>query len=247
MTILPRSPLEYRLKAWHGEEWHTSRGRIIRDIVYAIDTGLVTTVSFIAGISLSLVSKERIIFASLIQIASGTLAIFFGSYISTRAQKHFFEGQIELEKREIEQMPEKETREIEEIFREMGFMEEEQQTAVKRITADKERWLMFMVQEEIGISPGMIDNPYEIGVISAGSFLVGALPAILPFFLFNTVAGAMIASAVSVLFFLFFLGATKARITRIHWLLSGLETLLFGVLSCGVGFLLGRIAYGFFK
>jgi len=247
LTALPRSPLEYRLKAWHGEEWHTARGRIIRDIVYAIDTGLVTTVSFIAGISLSLVSKERVIFASLIQIASGTLAIFFSSYISTRAQKHFFESQIEREKREIEQMPEKETKEIEDIFREMGFTEDEQQIAVKRISADKERWLKFMVQEEIGISPGMIDNPYEIGLISAGSFLIGALPAILPFFLFDTVVKAMAASAVSVLLFLFLLGATKARITRIHWWLSGLETLLFGALSCGAGFLLGRIAYGFFK
>ena len=76
-------------------------------------------------------------------------------------------------------MPEKETKEIEEIFSEMGFTEAEQQTAVKRITADKEIWLKFMVQEEIGISPGMIDNPYEIGLVSAGSFLVGALPAIL--------------------------------------------------------------------
>jgi VIT1/CCC1 family predicted Fe2+/Mn2+ transporter len=247
LTFLPRSPLEYRLNAWHGEEWHTAKGRIIRDIVYAIDTGLVTTVSFIAGISISLVSRERVIFASLIQIASGTLAIFFGSYISTRAQKHFFEGQINREKREIEEMPEKETKEIEDIFREMGFTEDEQQIAVKRITADKERWLAFMVQEEIGISPGMIDNPYEIGLISAGSFLVGALPVILPFFLFDTFARAIIVSVVSVLFFLFLLGATKARITRIHWLLSGLETLLFGVLSCGAGFLLGRIAYGFFK
>ena len=41
-----RSLLEYRLKAWHGEIWHTAKGRIIRDIVYAIDTGLVITVSF---------------------------------------------------------------------------------------------------------------------------------------------------------------------------------------------------------
>lgn len=129
----------------------------------------------------------------------------------------------------------------------MGFTKEEQQIAVRRITADKEIWLKFMVQEEIGINPGMIDNPYEIGLISAGSFLVGALPAILPFFLFKTVSGAMVASAVSVLAFLFLLGAIKARVTKINWLFSGLETLLFGVLSCGVGFLLGRFAHGFFK
>jgi len=246
MAQLPRSPLEERLKSWHGEVWHTTKGRIIRDIVYAIDTGLITTVSFLAGVSVSLATKNRIIVAGLIQIVSGTLAIFFGSYISTKAQKHFFENQIEREKREIEELPEKETQEIRDIFNEMGFTKEEQEIAVKRITADKDRWLEFMVQEEIGISPGLIDNPFEIGFISAGSFLVGAVPAILPFFVFNGMIKALSVSAISVLVFLFILGMAKSRITKVHWLVSGFETLLIGAISCSSGFVLGRIAASYF-
>jgi VIT1/CCC1 family predicted Fe2+/Mn2+ transporter len=101
LSKLPRSPLEDRLKAWHGEVWHTTKGRTIRDIVYAIDTGLVSTVSFVAGASVSLAIRERIIIAGTIQIVSGMVAILFGSYISTKAQKSFFENQIEREKREI--------------------------------------------------------------------------------------------------------------------------------------------------
>lgn len=246
MTQLIRSDLEGRLKAWHGEEWHTTKGRVIRDIVYAVDTGLVTTVSFVAGISVSLVTKNRIIFAGLIQVVAGALAIFFGSYISTKAQKHFFENQIEREKKEIDTDPQKETQEIREIFAGMGFAKEEQEIAVKRITADKQRWLKFMVQEEIGISPGLIDNPFEIGIISSGSFLLGALPAILPFFLFQDISAALVTSAASVLFFLFILGVLKTRITKMHWLFSGLETLLIGAISCGSGFALGRIAVKYF-
>ena len=97
-----------RLQAWHGEDWHTPKGRIIRDIVYAIDTGLVTTVSFLAGISVTLASRQRILLSGMLQIAAGTLAIFFGSYISTKTQKHFFESQIEREKWEIDTRPDKE-------------------------------------------------------------------------------------------------------------------------------------------
>jgi VIT1/CCC1 family predicted Fe2+/Mn2+ transporter len=238
---IPRSPLEKRLKLWHGESWHTTRGRAIRDIVYAIDTGLVTTVSFIAGVSASLVTIERIIIAGLIQIVSGMLAIFFGSYISTKAQKSFFENQIDREKREIEEDPEKETQEIREIFGEIGFSRDEQEIAVKHITSNKETWLKFMVQEEIGISPGLIDKPYEIGAISAVSFLIGAIPAIMPFFIFGTVVQALIISATSVLIFLFVLGVLKSKITKVKWYKSGLETLIIGSVSCGSGFLLGRI------
>jgi len=241
-----KSPLESRLKSWHGEDWHTAKGRIIRDIVYAIDTGLVTTVSFIAGVSVSLVSRNKIIAAGLIQIIAGTLAIFFGSYISTKAQKHFFEYQIEREKREIAEDPQKETQEIREIFGDMGFTREEQEMAVRRITADKERWLAFMVQEEIGITPGSIDNPLEIGIISAISFLVGSIPAITPFFMVEQVSHAFSIGAISVLAFLFIVGIFKTRITKAHWVLSGFETLLIGSLSCGSGFFLGRIVAAYF-
>ncbi|UCC95000.1 MAG: VIT1/CCC1 transporter family protein [Candidatus Omnitrophota bacterium] len=241
MPISIRSPLEERLKAWHGEEWHTTRGRLIRDIVYAIDTGLVTTISFIAGISVSLAARNQVILAGLVEVGAGTLAIFFGSYISAKAQKHFFESQIDREKREIEEDPQKETQEIRDIFSDMGFTEQEQEMAVRRITADKERWLKFMVQEEIGISPGLIDNPLHIGLISAGSFLVGAFPVILPFFFFEAVTRAFIVSAAAVLVFLFVLGIAKARITKVRWFKSALETLIIGGISCGLGFFLGRI------
>ncbi|MEM2942832.1 MAG: VIT1/CCC1 transporter family protein [Candidatus Bathyarchaeia archaeon] len=246
VSRLLRSPIENRLQAWHGEIWHTTRGRIIRDIVYAVDTGLVTTVSFIAGISVSVITAERIVLAGLIQIASGMLAIFFGSYMSTKAQKSFFENQIERERREIQENPQKETDEIRAIFNEMGFTREEQEIAVRHITSDRELWLEFMIQEEIGVSPGLIDNPYEIGVISAASFLVGALPAITPFFLFGTVSEALMISAISVLTFLFILGLLKTRITKAHWLASALETMLIGAISSGTGFLFGRIIAGYF-
>ena len=246
MQKLLRSPLEERLKAWHGESWHTTKGRIIRDVVYAIDTGLITTVSFLAGVSVSFISQNRIVLAGLIEVISGTLAIFFGSFISTKAQKHFFENQIEREKKEIEENPKKETQEIRDIFADMGFTEQEREVAVKRITSNKDLWLKFMVQEEIGISPGLIDNPYQIGFISAGSFLLGAVPAISPFFFIADAQIALNVSAVSVLFFLFILGVVKSKITKITWFISGMETLLIGAVSCGAGFFLGRIASGYF-
>lgn len=241
-----RSPLETRLKQWHGEDWHTSKGRIIRDIVYAIDGGLVTTISFLAGISVSLITRNKIIVAGLIQVMAGTIAILFGAYISTKAQKHFFENQIERERREIEEDPAKETAEIREIFNDMGFNKEEQELAVKRITANKDLWLKFMVQEEIGISPESIDNPFEIGFISAAAFFVGTLPAIVPFFIFSAMHEALRAAAVSVLVFLFIAGIFKSRITKVHWFASSLETLLIGAVSCGCGFFLGRLAAVYF-
>jgi len=231
------------LKAWHGESWHTPRGRMIRDIVYAVDTGLITTVAFLAGVSAIISENNKVVLAGIAQIAAGAIAIFFGAYISTKAQKDFFENQIQREKREIDTLPEKETQEIRDIFAEYGFEPEEQEIAVKRITKNKDLWLKFMVQEEIGISPSQIDSPLTIGGISSLSFLLGAFPAILPFVLFEDVYLDLLISAVAILVFLFAIGIWKTRLTKVRWWVSGLETLAIGGLSCGLGFVFGRIVH----
>lgn len=186
-------------------------------------------------------SNHNIVLAGLAQIGAGAVAIFFGAFISTKAQKDFFESQVKREQREIEEMPEKETREIREIFEEYGFDPNEQEAAVRRITRKKDLWLKFMVQEEIGITPGQIDRPGSIGAISAMSFLIGAFPAIFPFVVLESSSGALIVSAVTILVFLFALGVWKTRLTKLHWLVSGLETLAIGGVSCGLGFLFGRM------
>jgi VIT1/CCC1 family predicted Fe2+/Mn2+ transporter len=236
-----KSPLEFRLKNWHGEEWHTSKGRTIRDIIYAIDTGLITTIAFLAGVSVSLVITRDILLAGIAHITSGTIAIFFGAYISTKAQKDFFDNQIGREKQEIEELPEKETEEIRDVFRDFGFQEDDLEVVVRRITADKDLWLKFMIQEEIGIVPGAMDNPTSIGLISAGSFLIGAFPAIASFFFIRSIPRALLSAAIVVVAFLFIVGVWKTRMTKVHWFRSGIETLLFGGTSCVIGFLLGRI------
>ncbi len=230
-----------RLQAWHGESWHTPRGRMIRDIVYAIDTGLITTVAFLAGVSSIISENDKIVLAGVAQISAGAIAIFFGAYIAAKAQKDFFENQIQREKREIETLPEKETQEIREIFAEYGFAPEEQEIAVRRITKNKDLWLKFMVQEEIGISPSQIDKPLQIGGVSSLSFLLGAFPAILPFLLFDDVRLDLLISAAAILAFLFLIGIWKTKLTKVKWWVSGLETLAIGGLSCGLGFLFGRI------
>jgi len=232
-----------RLQAWHGESWHTPRGRMIRDIVYAIDTGLITTVAFLAGVSSIIRENDKIVLAGVAQVCAGAIAIFFGAYISAKAQKDFFENQIQREKHEIEALPEKETQEIRDIFAEYGFEPDEQEIAVKRITKNKDLWLKFMVQEEIGISPSQIDRPLTIGGISSLSFLLGAFPAILPFLLSKDVDLDLLISAATILAFLFAIGIWKTKLTKVKWWVSGLETLAIGGLSCGLGFVFGRIVH----
>jgi len=165
-------------------------------------------------------------------VSSGTIAIFFGAYISTKAQREFFQSQIEREKQ---------TEEIRDVFPDFGFQEDHLEVVLKRITTNKDLWLKFMIQEEIGVLPGAMDNPVGIGLLSAGSFLAGAIPALASFFFVQTVSRALIIAAIVVVAFLFVLGVWKTRFTKVHWFRSGIETLILGGVSCGIGFLLGQV------
>ncbi len=241
-NLMPISNVETRLKSWHGEDWHTPKGRLIRDIVYAVDTGLITMVAFMAGVSVSLPTTAQIVPAGLANALAGMMAIFFGSFLSTKAQTEFFENQIERETWELEHMPEKEREEVREILVDMGFTDDEALVGVERITANKDVWLKFMIQEEIGLVPGTTDNPMEIGLVSAGSYLLGVIPPFLPFALGMPVHKALTTAVIIVIIFMFAMGVAKTRLTKIHWLKSGLETVAIGGISCGLGLLLGRVA-----
>jgi VIT1/CCC1 family predicted Fe2+/Mn2+ transporter len=52
---------------------------------------------------------------------------------------------------------------------------------------------------------------------------------------------ALTTAAALVVVFLFAVGVAKTRLTKLHWLRSGLETMLIGAASCGVGLLLGQL------
>jgi VIT1/CCC1 family predicted Fe2+/Mn2+ transporter len=63
----------------------------------------------------------------------------------------------------------------------------------------------------------------------------------MPFLLFEDVGLDLLISAVTILTFLFAIGVWKTKLTRVKWWISGIETLAIGGLSCGLGFLFGRI------
>jgi len=237
-----RAPAENKLMKYHGEPWHTPKGRMIRDAIYAVDTGLITTVSFLAGVSYSMQSSNVVVLSLSLQVTAGVIAIFFGSYISTKAQKDFFEAQISREKREIEECPEREKEEIREIFSEMGFDSEEQEMCVRRITSNKDIWLKFMIQEEIGLVPGTLDNPLEIAVISSLGYLTGAFVPLNTFIFLGDTNHGFMWSVVAVLLFLFFIGIFKTKLTKVNWLKSAIETTFAGALSAAAGYGLGYFA-----
>ena len=226
----------------HHEDWHTPKGRAIREIIFGMNDGLVTTIGFLAGVTGSISQGRYILLAGMAEIVAGAVSMGIGAYLATKSQQEFFDSEIEQEKWEIEKMPEKEAEEIRDIYGKMGFTPSEQDMIVNRVTSDKELLLRFMKREELGIIDEHRDDPVQVALTMGGSFFVGCLPPIIPyFFLADPHSAIMVAILFSVVF-LFLAGAAKTRLTKVKPLRSGLETMILGILASSVGYGLGWLA-----
>ncbi|MGH7772144.1 MAG: VIT1/CCC1 transporter family protein [Candidatus Binatia bacterium] len=229
----------------HHEEWHTPKGRAIREIIFGMNDGLVTTIGFLAGVTGSISESRYILLAGMAEIVAGAISMSIGGYLATKSQREFFQSEIDREKWEIEKMPEKEAQEIRDIYGEMGFSRSEQDMIVNRVTSDKELLLRFMKREELGLIDEHLDEPLQVALIMGLSFVVGSLPPILPYFFAHSPHSAIGVAVLFSVFFLFLMGVMKTRLTKVKPLRSGLETTLLGVLACGVGYGLGWLAEKF--
>ena len=112
---------------------------------------------------------------------------------------------------------------------------------MRRITADKERWLRFMLREELAIVEEIFDNPIESGAIMGVAFVLGSLPPLLPYFFFSPAKALPWTIALSVVA-LFGIGVGKTRVTKARWFRSGLEVVILGVAAAVIGYGLGQVA-----
>src|SRR5437870_2732530 len=116
----------------HHEDWHTPQGRLIREVVFGANDGIVTLIGFVAGVTGALSSTRPIILASIALIIAGSVSMAIGAYLSSKAQREFFEHEIQRERWEIETMPEMETAEVRDHYTKLGFSPSEVEMITRR-------------------------------------------------------------------------------------------------------------------
>jgi len=237
----PVTRLAEPLKRFHKEAWHTPHGRLIREVIFGLNDGVISTIGFLAGVTASLGDVRTIALGGLAAAFAGALAMGIGAYVSSKSQRRFFEAEIAREAWEIENMPDHEREEIREIYGKLGFAPEEIDVIVRRVTSNPELWLRFMSREELGLTEETFDSPVLIAALTGFSYLAGALLTLVPY-LFRPVPGSTFAVAASLaVVTLLVTGAAKTWLTKENPLTASLELAGLGVLACAVGLVVGHL------
>lgn len=219
-------------------EQHPHGGAWLREIVFGLNDGLVTTLVFLMAVSGA--ASSNLLLIMLGEVMAGGVSMALGGYLSARTELEVLEKRIATERYEIQHEPEEERAELRAIYQRKGIHGPLLDRIVDHLTADEERWHQALVHDELGVVEDTKINPWWQGLQVGISFVIGGLIPTIPVLLSLPQVrwwayGLTALTAMS-------LGAIKARYIQKGPLRAGLEFLLVVTLGTlagvGLGFLL---------
>ena len=227
------------------ERWHRSgRSGTLRAVIFGVSDGLVSNLALVMGVAGAAGDHGSfIVLAGIAGLLAGAFSMAAGEYISMQSQRELFERQIELERAEMEAMPEEEEAEMAALYRSKGFREDEAKAIAHRLFEDPERALDQLIREELGLDPDELGSPLGAAGGSFVAFALGAFVPVVPYLLLGGGAAAFAASIVLSLGALFGVGAAVSLLTGRSAIFSGVRQVGIGaaaaIVTFGVGSLIG--------
>jgi VIT1/CCC1 family predicted Fe2+/Mn2+ transporter len=224
-----------------SERWHRAgRSGTLRAVIFGVSDGLVSNLSLVMGVAgASQGQGNFVLLAGIAGLMAGAFSMAAGEYISMQSQRELFERQIELERAELEAMPEEEQAELASVYRAKGFTQSEAAAIAERMFHDPQRALDALVREELGLDPDELGSAWGAAFGSFVAFAVGAAIPVAPY-LFGSGMVAFVGSIGLSLAALFAVGAGVSLLTGRSLLFSGARQVLIGSAAAAVTYVVGR-------
>lgn len=226
----------------HGRQ--RSIKNYLAEFVYGSIDGSVTTFAVVAGAAGADLSNQTVLILGFANLLADGFSMSVGNYLSVKAELHNYQKHEALEYWEVENMPEHEIEEVREIYSKKGFEGELLDRVVEVITADKDRWVKTMMQDELEMAPPE-KSPLKTATMTYVSFiLVGFIPLLtyvinyfreIPEHLLFTISAGL----TSVAFIM--IGFLKSYVTETHKIKSIAETLVLGGIAAIMAYFVGDI------
>lgn len=220
-------------------EQHFTSSETIRDVVIGMSDGLTVPFALAAGISGAIASSRIVVTAGVAEVAAGAIAMALGGYLAARTDFEHYRSELQRESAEADDIPQAERREVEDIFRGYGLEGQALAMAVDAITADRERWVEFMMRFELGLESPNPKRALVSGVTIGGAYVVGGLVPLFPYML-TSASSALVLSAIVTMLALGIFGAVKGFLTGAPWVRSAMQTIFTGGVAAGVAFWIAR-------
>ncbi|HVB54496.1 MAG TPA: VIT1/CCC1 transporter family protein [Candidatus Acidoferrales bacterium] len=225
-----------------SERERLARRTGIREVVFGVQDGLLTTLGLTTGVATatagSVVAHTTILIAGLLGALAGMISMGTGAYLATTAARDLKHEAIHKERGELEARPEEELDEMVAILADRGVPPVEATQLAKSLARYPQLWEETHIEKELGISSQLQDAPVRDGFLMAGTFLLGAILPILSY-VFMTGLPAVLVSLLLSGIGLAALGVLKAVVTGQRLWAGGAQVLLVGSGAALAGYVFG--------
>ena len=219
-------------------------GNALRAAVLGANDGLLSNFSLVMGVAGAQVSADTVLVTGLAGVLAGAGSMAMGEWVSVTSARELAGHQLDIEAREIEQIPDEEREELALIYEAKGLNADDARDLAARQIADRETALNTLAREELGI------DPQELGgsptVAAATSFVLFAIGAIVPVITFFFLSGtpAVVVSAALSAAGLFTIGALITVFTGRSAVYSGGRQVIIGGAAAALTYVVGRLIGG---
>jgi VIT1/CCC1 family predicted Fe2+/Mn2+ transporter len=217
---------------------HETGKDVLRDVILGGQDGLVNILGIVLGVMAG--GGDRTVLLSAGFAAAITESISMGAvgYTSTVADRDYYAAQRAVEEASLTDDPDMEREEVRELYKNKGFSGPLLDQVVATITANRDKWLGTIMEEELHLEPVATGDIMRSSVVITLATLVGHLIPLAPF-LFLSRAPALVLAIILSALVLFGVGAYSA-ITRVGtWWKQGPRMIGIGLGAAGLGFVIG--------
>lgn len=212
----------------------------MRDVILGVNDGLVSTFLLVSAVVGGGLDATQVLLTAVAGALAGMISMSIGEYLATKSQDEVFDAEIALEKIHLRDHRQHEKDQLSDMLSDMGLVGDDLDTVVEIIDASDEAMLNMHAALEFGVVDTERRNPYAAAVASGILFLIGALPSVIPFAIWDNTTTAILMAAVFSGIGLFLVGAIKTLHTKKNWLLSGTENLILGLAAGILSFYVGK-------
>jgi len=214
-----------------------SKGRI-REFVFGIQDGLISTVGLVAGMQAAGSNRFVILMAGTAAVLSGAFSMAAGAYLSSKSEKEIFDHELDKEARFVEREPYLAQEGLLQALNEEGLSRETSYRIVKLLHQQKSVFVTTFQEKVLGLGSADVNNPVRGALVMALSFIIGGALPVTPFVVLPPEA-ALIVAAVLAGAALFAVGMFKGRLAGQPLGRSGLEFLVIALVATGIGYGIG--------
>ena len=225
-----------------SERSELARRAGIREVVFGVQDGLLTTLGLTTGVATATagaaVAHTTILIAGLAGALAGMISMGTGAYLATSAEHDLHRAAIQKERGELQAQPAAEHAEMVAILMARGVPAKAAEDLSGTLARYPKLWEETHIEKELGISSESESTSIQDGLVMAGTFLVGAILPIVPYILLTGVP-AVVSSLVLSAAGLLGVGLMKASVVGQRLLLGGLQVLGVGTAAALAAYLLG--------